>query len=362
VEVVDADGRSLGTGLLSEGSAIRVRLLHAACAEGSVESVLVGRVRDAAALRARLFPDPSRTDAYRLVHSEGDGLPGLVVDRFGEVLVAQLATGPMFRRAPVLAEALLQASGARTLVTRPGGYEEEEGIDAPAGGLVFGAPPPERVEAHEEGMTLFVEPRTGQKTGHYCDQRESRVLVAALARGAEVLDLYGGTGGFSIQALRHGATSALLVDSSERATEVARAQAESNGVADRLEVLREDARHVLSELRIASRLFDVVVLDPPNFFPRRGGGAREEHAALKAHRETNVRALTRVRRGGFLATFTCSAQVDPVGFRELVLSAARECRRTVSVLRELSAGPDHPVASPEGRYLTGLLLAVRDAA
>jgi 23S rRNA (cytosine1962-C5)-methyltransferase len=208
----------------------------------------------------------------------------------------------------------------------------------------------------EEGMAFEVEPRLGQKTGHYADQRENRRHVAELAAGAGVLDLYAGSGGFSVQALRHGARTALAVESSARAAAAARRTGTLNATGGRLEVQEADAREVLEGLKAAGRLFDVVVLDPPNFFPRHGGPGR----ALRAHRDLNVQALTRVGPGGILATFTCSAALPPAGFRELVLSAARECRRTLRVLRELAAGPDHPVlaAAPEGRYLTGLLAAV----
>jgi 23S rRNA (cytosine1962-C5)-methyltransferase len=312
-------------------------------------------VAEAVRLRRRLFPDAGRTDAYRLVHAEGDGLPGLVVDRWGGVLVAQFATAAVHRRRSLLAEALLAESGARSLLARPGGYEAEEGIPPGEVEGSFGDPAPDALEVREEGMRLSVEPRAGQKTGHYADQRENRVRVAEVAAGGTVLDLYAGTGGFSVQALRHGASSAVAVESSARAADAAVRNAEHNGVRDRLEVSVADVRHALEDLRAARRTFDVVVADPPNFFPRRGPAG----PAVKAYRELNVRALTRVGAGGFLATFCCSASLDARAFADLVRSAARECRRAVDVLRELTAGPDHPVAVPEGRYLTGLLLRVR---
>jgi 23S rRNA (cytosine1962-C5)-methyltransferase len=355
VRVVDEAGREIGTGLLSERSALRVRML-ALGEPVDAEDLLRRRVASAAALRGRLFPDPAATDAYRLVHSEGDGLPGLVVDRYGPVLSAQFATAPMHRRRDALAAALLAATGARSLIARPAGFEEEEGIDPASVAFAAGAPCPDAVEVVEEGMALRVSPREGQKTGHYADQRENRVRAAEVAAGGEVLDLFCGTGGFSIQALRRGAASALAVDGSARAVEAAAANAALNGVGERLRATRGDVRAALADLRREGREFDLVVLDPPNLFPRHG----PPEAAVKAHRETNVLAMVRVRPGGFLATFTCSARLDPTEFLGIVRAAARECRRSVAILRELSAGPDHPVSpgAREGRYLTGLLARV----
>ncbi len=356
VLVLDEAGRTIGRGLLSERSAIRIRLVDREPGPESVKDVLDRRIHAACELRKTLFPDPSRTNAYRLVHAEGDRLPGLVVDRYADLLVAQFATGPMHARRQELAESLLRASGARALVAREAGYEAEEGIPPEAVDFHVGGDLPARLEVVEEGMAFDVEPMLGQKTGHYTDQRENRVLVAEVAAGQEVLDLYAGTGGFSVQALRRGAAAGVAVESSPRSAEGAERTATLNGVSDRLDVQQADVRHVLKDVKHAGREFGLVILDPPNFFPRRG---RTGHA-LKAYRELNVQALTRVKAGGFLASFACSARFDSTSWRELVTSAARECRRTVRVLRELTAGPDHPVMGPavEGRYLTGLLVVV----
>jgi len=353
--VRDGSGRTIGWGLVSDGSAIRARLLETGEPTGDVDSILEARIGAACALRRRLFPRPEHTNAYRLVHAEGDGLPGLIVDRLGDVLVAQFATGPMHRRRERLAARLLAETGAASLIARPGGYEQEEGIPSDERAFQQGAEPPERVRVMEAGMTFEVEPRLGQKTGHYADQRESRVRVAELCEGRTVLDLFAGTGGFSVQALRHGATSALAVETSNRACATARRTAELNDV--QLEVQEADVRQALRDLKQAGTTYDVVVCDPPNFYPRRGGGGQAE----KAYRDLNVQSLTRVAPGGLYATFVCSARMRPGAWHDLVRSAARECRRRLRILRELAAGPDHPVvaAAGEGRYLTGVL-AVAD--
>ena len=358
VHVLDADGRSLGCGWLSPDSAIRVRLLTRGGAVEDPAATLETRLARAVALRARLFPDPADTNAYRLVHADGDALPGLVVDRLGDVLVAQFGIAATHRRREAIGRRLLELTGARSLVSRPAGFEDVEGIDdAP---LLLGPEPEETVGILECGLQLEAAPRRGQKTGHYVDQRENRRLVGELAADLEVLDLYSGTGGFALQSLRHGAAGALAVDASARSIAAAQRNAERNGVADRLEVREADVKDVLQGLREAKRRFDLVICDPPNFFPRKGAS----RGALKAHRELNVRALSRVRPGGFLASFSCSARLDGPALLSMLRSAARECRRPFRVLRELGAGPDHPVASglPEGRYLAGFLLQVDEEA
>ncbi len=356
VRVVDAHGDVVGRGFLSAASAIRVRLVARGDGEESDEALLATRIAAAASLRRRLLPDPGFTNAYRLVHGEGDGLPGLVVDRFGPVLVAQFATKPMATRRATVAAALLSATGATSLVSRPGGKEEEEGIDLATVPFAAGEPAPGTVEIAEEGMRLVADLSRGQKTGHYCDQRENRRLVAEVAAGARMLDLHTGTGGFAIRALRAGATSCEAVDSSGAALETARGNAARNGVEERVRFVEADVLAHLEALGRAKTTFDLVVLDPPKLATTRPGLAR----AMDLYKRLNVRALVRTEPGGILATFSCSGLVGVEAFAEMVEAAARECRRRICVLRTLSAGPDHPVdpGCPEGRYLTGLLVKV----
>ena len=357
VQVVDAKGRAIGQGLLSDSSAIRVRLLEFGASTRDAAAVLAQRIEAAVALRKRLFPKPRTTNAYRLLHAEGDRVPGLVVDRWKDVLVAQFATAPMHRRREQLARVLLKSSGAKSLIARPAGFEREEGL-APEPVFSWGRPVPETIDIVEAGCKFQLDPHRGQKTGHYADQRENRVLVAQIAKGCHVLDLYAGTGGFSLQALRAGARTSLAVDASERSIAALQRNAATNAVSgEALDATAADVSDTLQALRGARRRFDLVIADPPNFFPRRGS----DRAAKKAYRELNVRALSRVQSdGGFLATFSCSHRLDGPELLAMLQSAGRECRRTFRVLRHLTAGPDHPVAAgaPEGRYLAGLLVAV----
>jgi 23S rRNA (cytosine1962-C5)-methyltransferase len=359
VRVEGPDGAVLGRGWLSPASAIRVRMLTRGADETPEEDVLQARVAAAVALRRRLLPDPARTDAYRLVHGEADGLPGLVVDRFGPVLVAQFSTRPLLSRRPFLAARLLAETGAASLVSRAGGKEDEEGIAPDEVAFAAGDPAPDAVTVREEGLVLVVDLRRGQKTGHYVDQRENRRLVGEAARGGRVLDLYAGTGGFSLQALAQGAASALAVDASAPALEAATANARANGLTERLATARGDALEHARALARAGEAFDLVVADPPRFAATRAGLEK----ALFAYRSLNAVAMARVAADGFLATFSCSGLVTREAFEEVVRAASRECRRPAAVLRTLAAGPDHPVslAAPEGRYLTGLLLRVGPA-
>jgi len=356
VRVADDGGRTIGRAWLSPASAIRARIFDRGEGTLSEDAILAARVADAVALRARLFPDPSRTDAYRLIHGEADGVPGLVADRFGPVLVAQFATRPLVARRERLSALLLSSTGATCLVGRPGGKEAVEGIAPEEVAFAAGAPAPASVLVREDGLLFEVDLRRGQKTGHYADQRENRRFVADVAAGATVLDLHAGTAGFSVRALAAGATAALAVDSSGPALEAARRNAAHNGVLERFTAAEGDVGDRLEACARAGERFGVVVVDPPRFAATRQGLAK----AIPAYRRLNARALGRVVPGGFLATFSCSGAVDPATFQETVRAAARESGRTASVLRVLLAGPDHPVslAAPEGRYLTGLLLRV----
>ena len=356
VRVVDSTGKALGRGWLSPASAIRIRLLDRDADGPPEEALLSSRVRAAVALRERCVLRAGATDACRLVHAEADGIPGLVVDRFASVLVAQFSTRPVLERRALLTRLLLEASGATSLVSRPGGKEEEEAIAGAEVPWNAGAPAPDSVDVIEDGVRFVVDLRRGQKTGHYVDQRENRRLVGGVAAGLSFLDLYSGTGGFAIHALGAGAASATAVDSSGPALGGARANAAANGVHDRLTLVEADVLEHLDGLARAKASFDVVVADPPRFAATRKGLDR----ALVAYRQLNAKALARVRGGGFLATFSCSGAVDPAMFADMARAAAREAGRQARVLRVLSAGPDHPVSlsASEGRYLTGLLLQV----
>lgn len=360
VAVRDAEGRLVGTALLSEASAIRARVLVRGEACAAVDEVLVARIGRAAAWRkACIGPESGEgepTDAYRLVHAEGDGLPGLIVDRWADVLVAQFATQPMWRRRAHLAEALLEATGARLLLSRPAGHEAREGIAYEPFARPTQAPVPESIEIQEHGARLIVDLAHGQKTGHYADQRDNRRQVARLHAGETFLDLFCGTGGFGVQAGRTSAARVTYVDRSERTIETAKRNHALNAdlAAATFEVAEADEWLKSAAARKAQ--FDTVVLDPPNLSPRAG----TERRAQKHLRELNVRALTRVRPGGLLATYSCSPRIDGEALLDLLQSAARDCRVTFQVVAAQGPPPDHPhlVLDRMGRYLAGWVVRV----
>lgn len=359
VRVVDSDGRAVGHGLWSGQSAIRVRLVTERD-EGQdvfVHEVLTERIKRAVALRSTLFPDPERTNAYRLVHAEADGVPGLIVDRYEDALVAQWATGPIHARRELLSQVLLEATGARGLISRPAGHEEREGIPEAELGFAAGARVPEELEIRELGMCMLVRPHHGQKTGHYVDQRENRQLVAELCGGRTVLDLFSGGGGFALHALRAGAVRARAVDSARQCAELIEANAVRNQLGASLDVVRADVTTQLAAEKEAGSTYGMVVVDPPNLIPTGNARAR----AIKPWRELLVRSFTRVEPAGFLASFSCTPRLDAPALLDLMRSASRDCRRSFRVLRELSAGPDHPVlpGAPTSRYLSGFLVQVR---
>ena len=339
-----------------------MRLLTWGAARPDVEALLAARVEAAVLLRQRLFPDADVTSTYRLVHAEGDRLPGLVVDRYGDVLVAQWATAAMAARRELLARQLLRTSGARTLVSRPAGYEAEEGIDEVSGAPVFelGAPCPERIEVLEAGMRLVVEPRVGQKTGHFLDQRDNRALVRAAADGADVLDVFCSTGGFAVAAAAGGARSVHLVDIAAPAVEAARRNLGHNmsrpavrGCTVRATV--GDAFEVMAALAADPHArFDIVLVDPPSFAQNQASVGR----ALRAYAKLTSLAIALVRPGGTLVQASCSSRVTADDFAATVLAAAGRSARRVHELRRTGHAVDHPVGFAQGAYLKAIYLRV----
>ncbi|MDJ0976440.1 MAG: class I SAM-dependent rRNA methyltransferase [Planctomycetota bacterium] len=357
--VEDDQGQLVGHGLWSGASAIRVRMLLGRDDPDTLtpERILGQRIRKACALRGAWFPPGGETDTYRLVNAEGDGVPGLVVDRYGDWLVAQWATRPIFDRRDGLAQVLLEASGARGLISRAGGHERQEAIPEEEGLWGAGEPVPGVVLVRERGLQVEVHPRQGQKTGHYTDQRDNRVRVARYAEDRDVLDLYCGSGGFSLQALRMGATHAIGIDSGARAIAAAEANARHNGLEDGFHAQRAEVDKALAALKAQDRRFGLVVCDPPNLIPTRESKAR----AIRPWRELLVRSLTRTEPEGFLAVFSCTPRMGRDGLLDLLRSASRDCRLPFRVIEELTPGRDHPVLpqTPASRYLTGFVVQVR---
>ncbi len=349
-EVSDAQGRPLGVGFYSPRSHLRVRLLEGRPARVD-RDFFRRRIREASRLREPFVG--ATTTGYRLLNAEGDGLPGWSVDRFGGVLVSQMTVAGLDALRDEAYAALADVFPDDAILHLGDlAARRLEGLVL-ANEWIRGEP---RSEAPfvEDGLELVAELAGGQKTGFYCDQRENRRLAGRLSAGRSLLDLFAHSGGFSLQALRAGATRTVLVESADRLLDLARRQLAANALpAERAELVPAD---VFADLRRREERFDVVVCDPPPLARRRADLDR----AARAYKDLNRLAFGRVEPGGFLLTFSCSGAVDAKLFRQILFAAAVEARVRVRMLAPLAAGPDHPVSlfHPEGEYLKGWLLAV----
>jgi len=350
VSLHDHDGRFIGRGFWNPRSQIPLRLCTRAD-EAVDAAFLRGRIARARALRAKLGLPSDRTNAYRLVNSEGDDLPGLVVDVDGDAAVVQVTTLGIANLRAEIFDALEAELGARTLFEiAPAAYAELEGFAA--GSRVARGASHATVAVVEDGLRFEIEPLSGQKTGMFIDQRETRQRVGALARGARMLDCHAYAGGFALQAARGGAAAVTAVDSSPRAVARIEAHAAANHLA--VEAVEADAFRYLETA--TPRSFDLVVIDPPKFARAR----KDLDAAIKGYQRLNTLAMNACADGGLLATCSCSQLVDQETFERMVAAAARDAGRRVQVLQSASQGPDHPVppAFPEGRYLKFLLCRI----
>jgi 23S rRNA (cytosine1962-C5)-methyltransferase len=352
VRVVDHDGRFIGRGFANPRSQIRVRI--ASRSDLPLDEGWLGeRLREARALRARLgLPGPG-TDAYRLVNSEGDSLPGLVVDVFADAVVVQLTTLAMKQREALIHDALAQLLAPRTIYeAAAGGVSQIEGFHAQA--RVVRGEPRAQVACRENGALLEVEPLAGQKTGWFLDQRENRAMAARLAAGARMLDLYSYTGGFALAAARAGARAVTCVDASGRAL----ARAGANFALNRLaapETVEADAFRWLEQAPAGA--YDLVVCDPPKFARAR----KDLEPALRGYRRLNALALAACADDAILATASCSQIVDDTAFERMLAGAAKDAHRQLQVVHIAHQAPDHvvPVGFPEGRYLKLFVCRVR---
>ena len=356
IDVRSADGAWLARGVLNRRSQIAVRLLTWNQEETVDGSLWARRMRAAIDRRSSLL-DRTATDAVRLVHGEADGLPGLVVDRFADVVVVQALSLAADRALGDVVPVLETVVEPRAILHRSDDVmRTKEGL----GGrepLLAGRMPDAPVRITECGLVFEVDVTAGHKTGFYLDQRDNRQSVAARCAGAHVLDGFCYTGGFSTAAAAAGACSIVQLDSSSDALVGARRHLEMNGF-DRLplEQIQGDAFAELRRMRDAARSFDVVILDPPKFAPTRSRLER----ALRGYKDVNLQALKLVRPGGLLASFSCSGAVDRETFQTVVFQAAVDAGREVRVLADLGQPEDHPVllTFPESRYLKGLLCRV----
>jgi len=363
VEIRAADGQWMARGAFSPSSQIRARVWSFRGEEEIGPAFFNSRAREAFLRRGGLL-EGGRVDALRLVHSENDGLPGVVVDRYGSFLVLQLLSvgAEAFRDTLVPAlekawEALVPGAPLHGIFERSDpDVRTKEGLEARVG-LLAGEEPPDLVEIREGDCRFLVDLRRGQKTGFYLDQRENRRWVQQTARGLEVLNAFAYSGGFGIAALAGGALRVLNLEASGEALELAGKNAELNGVAPGAWHSREgDAFRLLRSLKDDGSSFDLVVLDPPKFAESR----KQVDGAARGYKDINLQALSLLRPGGLLFTFSCSGHMAPELFQKIVSDAALDAGREGRILRRLEQGPDHPtsLAFPEGSYLKGLVVQV----
>ncbi|WP_374339275.1 class I SAM-dependent rRNA methyltransferase [Leeia sp.] len=346
------DHTFLGWAAFSPASQIRARVWTAQ-ERDTVDRAFFQR-RLSAAIAARQ-PLHAVTNAMRLVHAESDGLPGVIVDRFGDWLVVQLLSAGAAAWRDVLVDELVALTGIQQVYERSDvEVRALEGLQQVSGPLRGNAPDaPVMIEEH--GLRYQVDIVSGQKTGFYLDQRLNRQRVAALAQGADVLNCFCFSGGFSLAALQAGASSVLSVDSSAEALALARQHQLLNGMeAARAEWVEADVFQYLRRLRDQNRQFDLIVLDPPKFAPTAAHVAK----ATRAYKDINLWALKLLKPGGHLATFTCSGGMGVELFQKVVAGAALDAGVSAQAIGRLHADLDHPSALsfPEGDYLNGLLL------
>jgi 23S rRNA (cytosine1962-C5)-methyltransferase len=348
VRVVAHGGGFVAAGYGNPRTAIAIRVLT--LDDEAVDAALVARRIDAAlALRRAVVPPD--TTAYRVVNGEGDQLPGVVVDRYGDYLVCQLLTAGAARLADALVAAFQSRLAPRGILERSeGGVRAEEGLGGARG--VLAGEEPGRVVVLEHGMRLVADLLHGQKTGLFLDQRDNRARIRALASGKRVLNAFAYTGGFAVAAALGGATHVVSVDTSRPALELGeQAWAENGLVPDTATWIEGD---VFEVLRAGRDRFDLIVLDPPPFVRRR----RDLTPGLRGYKDVNLQALRRLEPGGWLLTCSCSQHLDRAGFRQVVAAAASDAGRSVQLVEEHGHPPDHPtaLAHPEGEYLKALLL------
>ncbi|HSZ12069.1 MAG TPA: class I SAM-dependent rRNA methyltransferase [Rhizomicrobium sp.] len=351
VNLAMEDGRVLGTGYFNVKSLIAVRLLsHEANAEIG-KGFLAGRLARALALREALYARPF----YRLVHAEGDGLPGLTIDRFGDTLVLQITTAGM----ETLLEPLLAAIDAvlapqNVILRNDTPVRALEGLENDV--RVAKGEIPSRITVEENGARYFADLGGGQKTGWYYDQRDNRAFIASLAKDKSVLDAYCYTGGFGVLAAKAGAREMAAIDSSQNALTLASEASSANGVEARTKFIKADAFEELERLAKANEKFDIVICDPPPFAKSR----KDVEAASRAYRKLARAGASVTAKNGFLLLASCSYNMPLDRFTSECAIGIARTGRSASLIRQAGASPDHPAHPhlPETAYLKSLVYAL----
>jgi len=352
VDLISSEGHFLARASYSPISQIRARVWTFTY-EPVDKEFFRKRIKSALALRdtCHLTRD---TDSYRLIHAESDGIPGLIVDRYNNVLVLQsLTAGSEFWK-ETIADILVEETGIENIYERSDAdVRELEGLK-PLIGILRGTIPDSKIMIDEYNLKFIVDIQHGHKTGFYLDQRHNRHRVGEFAKDRDVLNCFCYTGGFSIHVLANGAKSVLSVDSSADALALLEENIALNNLpADRHTSLEGDVFQLLRKFRDENRSFDMIILDPPKFAPT----AAHAEKASRAYKDINLLAFKLLRHGGMLFTYSCSGGIDAALFQKIVASAALDAGTDATIIEHLSQGSDHPVSLhfPEGAYLKGLV-------
>jgi 23S rRNA (cytosine1962-C5)-methyltransferase len=356
VQIFTLDKKLVGFGSFSPLSQIRVRVWSFNTEKEINSDFFKRRILAATELRKKLI-DNSQTNAFRIINSESDGLPGLIVDQYADFLVYQfLSSGAEFNKR-IIIEIL------NDFLKPVGIYERsdlevrtKEGLQ-PTQGLLKGNAPDDLIEVRENGFKFLVDIKNGHKTGFYLDQKDNRKLVSEFSKGKSVLNCFSYTGGFSVYALASGAKKVTQVEASASAIDLSMKNFKLNNLDSSLvENINGDVFEVLRKFRDERKTFDLIILDPPKFTE----STSQIQKASRGYKDINLLAIKLLNPGGILFTFSCSGHISPELFRKIVADAALDSGREVKIIRQLTQSLDHPVATnfPEGLYLKGLICSV----
>ena len=352
VDLISSEGHFLARASYSPVSKIRARVWT--FIDEPVDREFFRKRIQAAIAQRETFNVQHFSNAYRLIHAESDGIPGLIVDRYADVLVLQsLTAGSEFWK-ETIADLLVEETGIQNIYERSDAdVRELEGL-TPVTGILRGAIDDLRLTIDEYNLKFYVDIEHGHKTGFYLDQRHNRHRVGEFSKDRDVLNCFCYTGGFSIHALANGAKSVLSVDSSADALALLEENIALNNLpADRHTSREGDVFQLLRKFRDENRSFDMIILDPPKFAPT----AAHAEKASRAYKDINLLAFKLLRHGGILFTYSCSGGIDAALFQKIVASAALDAGADATIIEHLSQGSDHPVSLhfPEGAYLKGLV-------
>jgi len=356
VDIISGDGKFLGYGSYSSHSQISVRVLSFNPDEKINLDFFQKRIKVAVEFRKQVIND-EKTNAFRVINAESDSLPGLVVDKYGDYLVSQfLSAGAEFWKKEIV-EILVSLFNPTGIFERSDvEVREKEGL-LPSKGVLFGKEPEELIEIIENGNKFFVDVNLGHKTGFYLDQRDNRKMLEQFASGKEILNCFSYTGGFSVYAVKAGASKVINVDSSAESLAIAEKNFFLNGIdSSKFENTLDDVFKYLRKLRDTNRQFDVIILDPPKF----AESVSQIDKAARGYKDINLLALKLLKKNGLLFTFSCSGHIVPDLFNKIIADAAADAGREVHILKYLTQSPDHTMLTsfPEGLYLKGLICKV----